>query len=337
MKGKHASGKAALLIATAVLLSLAGCGLPDGQVAASGPEIGSARATTLLSREHHEFYDSNDSLFVTFWERYFGRGLVVMGIAKKSYFTIIEYGDVKLLPGEDDNPCFVGGKGVKPCWGEKISWTTSGKPDASYFGVYGWLWTPLIEYYIGKNKGTEVGSYTTSKGTYTLHVKHLDQENIKYPDGHSPFDQYNCDGPATSPINMAEHFAAWENLMGIKIQSPSYCVVSTEVWGFRGGDSAVTNITVDKNSLIAYPSQAFFTRSASSRTIKISCTKYWKLVSGTKPSWVTLSTDVGSQLVTDVVVRVARNRTGSARTANVKFCLTNSSSTVATLTIYQSP
>jgi hypothetical protein len=330
MKSNPKLLRVTLLITAAALLGLTGCGLPDARLTASASPSDPAR--TVMPRAHREMIDT-DGLFVTYWERYYDRGGALMTTGNRSYGMLAIYSNV-VTSGDEKNPCIVVGKGTHYCWGQNFSWNTVSK-DVDYFGVYGWLYNPLVEYYIGRGGGDSKGTYTTSRGTYTLYVKHLDQENIKYPEGHSPFDQYNCDGPGTSPINMAEHYAAWEKLMGIKILSPYYCVVASEVWSKRNGGAGINSLEVGENNIISYPSIFFAPRSRYSNPIKIASTKTWKLVSASKPRWVTVSPSKGSLLVTDVTVQVARNRTGSYRIATLKFCLTSNTSTVATLQIYQ--
>jgi endo-1,4-beta-xylanase len=129
---------------------------------------------------------------------------------------------------------FTAGKGYSSGTHNMI-WSGSAN-NALWFGVYGWLSTPLVEYYIGRYVGgTKVGTYTNSNGIYTLYTNSEYGANIT---GYGPFVQFNCEGPSSSPINMAEHFAAWVTL-GVVISNytPNYCIVSTEGYGSSGSSS----------------------------------------------------------------------------------------------------
>jgi endo-1,4-beta-xylanase len=127
------------------------------------------------------------------------------------------------------------GSGWNPCNNQNIQWTGSAS-GAQYFGVYGWLSSPLVEYYIGRGGGSSQGSYSTSKGSYTLNQVSCNGANIN---GNGPFTQYNCSGSGSSPINMAEHFQGWRNL-GKSVNSQNYCIVATEAWGGSSGSADVT-------------------------------------------------------------------------------------------------
>jgi len=130
---------------------------------------------------------------------------------------------------------FVAGKGYNPGSGT-MSWSGSCS-GCQYFGVYGWTTGPLVEYYIGRGGGTSCGSYSTSKGTYTLYTKSVTGPSIQ---GNTTFKQYNCSGSGSSGINVSEHFNGWKKL-GKGAGSPNYCIVASEGWG---GSSGSANVTV---------------------------------------------------------------------------------------------
>ncbi|HEY4787150.1 MAG TPA: glycoside hydrolase family 11 protein [Bacteroidales bacterium] len=121
------------------------------------------------------------------------------------------------------------GAGYNPCNNATMSWTGSAS-NAQYFGVYGWLSSPLTEYYIGRGGGQSAGTYSTSKGTYTLNTVACNGANIN---GNGPFTQFNCSGSGSSPINMGEHFQGWKNL-GKQVNTQNYCIVAVEAWNSSG-------------------------------------------------------------------------------------------------------
>jgi len=129
---------------------------------------------------------------------------------------------------------FVAGKGNNPGTGN-FSWT-GGANNAQYFGVYGWMTNPLVEYYIGRGGGSQKGSYSTSKGSYTLYIDNRNGPNIQ---GNGAFQQYNCSGNGGSPINISEHMNGWRNI-GAGVGSANYCIVATEGWGGSSGNADVT-------------------------------------------------------------------------------------------------
>ncbi|MDP4180122.1 MAG: glycoside hydrolase family 11 protein [Bacillota bacterium] len=130
---------------------------------------------------------------------------------------------------------FVCGKGYNPSGTRTMSWSGSAS-NAQYFGVYGWLTNPLVEYYIGRSGGSKVGTYSTSKGTYTLYVTSVTGPSIQ---GNTTFKQYNANGNKGSGINLAEHFNGWKKL-GQKVGNTNYCIVSVEGWGGGSGSADVT-------------------------------------------------------------------------------------------------
>jgi len=115
-----------------------------------------------------------------------------------------------------------------------INWS-GGANGAQYFGVYGWKTNPLIEYYIGRGGGSQKGSYSTSRGSYTLYIDNRNGPNIQ---GNGNFMQYNCNGNSGGPQNMQEHFNGWSSI-GASVGSPNYCIVATEGWGGSSGNAEV--------------------------------------------------------------------------------------------------
>jgi len=132
---------------------------------------------------------------------------------------------------------FVGGVGWSSGSSRTISW--SGSCSGCNYGpaVYGWASSPLVEYYIGRGGGTSRGSYSTSKGSFTLYTNSCNGPNIT---GSGPFTQYNASGSGGSGQNMGEHFNGWSSL-GRGLSSQNYQVVAVENWS---GGSGSFNISV---------------------------------------------------------------------------------------------
>lgn len=131
---------------------------------------------------------------------------------------------------------FVAGKGYSGFTGTlSYSGSCSG---CQRLGIYGWCTGPLIEYYIGRSGGTSKGTYSTSKGTYTLYIQSCNGPNIQ---GSGPFKQYNCSGSGGSGANISQHRSGWAKL-GQSTGSPNYCIAATEGWG---GSSGSANVTVN--------------------------------------------------------------------------------------------
>jgi endo-1,4-beta-xylanase len=126
------------------------------------------------------------------------------------------------------------GTGYNP-GGQQMNWTGYAS-GASYFGVYGWMNSPLTEYYIGRGGGQSVGSYSVSTGTYTLNTVSCNGANIT---GSGPFQQFNCSGNGGSGITPSDHFSKWGNL-GKGVSSPNYCIVAVEAWNGSSGSADVT-------------------------------------------------------------------------------------------------
>lgn len=241
----------------APVLSLSGCGVEEG----SSDPIGTTRQAfgVVQPREHHEFIDE-DGLFVTYWERSNDDGDYVYGEVEMDTFAGGYQSTVDFSAVSIPNPNSVTGKGKQQCWGDVIDWTLVEDTGATAMGVYGWHEDPLVEYYIGRGGGREAGTYTVTTGgatvEYRLEVQNPERENILNPEGVPglplKFLQYNVEvvsgpHPTEGPIDLAQHFAAWETLMATfwpaqtdwisagwewnEFTRANYCVVATEIWG----------------------------------------------------------------------------------------------------------
>ncbi len=127
-----------------------------------------------------------------------------------------------------------------------LGWSTGTSRTISFSGscsgcslgpmIYGWANTPLVEYYIGRGGGTNRGSYSTSKGTFTLYTNSCNGPNIT---GTGPFTQYNADGDGSSSQNMGEHFNGWSSL-GMGLSSQNYQIVAIEGWSSNTGSATAS-------------------------------------------------------------------------------------------------
>jgi len=132
---------------------------------------------------------------------------------------------------------FVTGLGWSSGSSRSISFSGSASGASWGPGVYGWMTGPLVEYYIGKSGGSSRGSYSCNGRSYTLQVtRRYGQPSIQ---GTADFDQYNCSGSRSSPVDMGCHFNAWRNL-GAGVGSQNYQVVMVEGWSNNSGSASVS-------------------------------------------------------------------------------------------------
>jgi endo-1,4-beta-xylanase len=103
--------------------------------------------------------------------------------------------------------------------------------------IYGWGVNPLVEYYIGRSGGTARGSYSTSKGNFTLFTNSCNGPNIT---GSGSYQQYNCSGNGSSGQNMSQHYNGWRSLGRGTNESGAYCVVMVRSWNSGSGRAVVT-------------------------------------------------------------------------------------------------
>ncbi|MFA5554492.1 MAG: glycoside hydrolase family 11 protein, partial [Phycisphaerae bacterium] len=133
------------------------------------------------------------------------------------------------------NAAWVGGHGWSSGSGRTISWSAS--CNMCQFGpaIYGWGTNPLVEYYIGRGGGTNRGSYSTSKGNFTLYTNNCNGPNIT---GSGSFQQYNASGNGSSGQNMSQHNSGWSNLGRGTNMGGGYQIVAGENYG--GGNGTFT-------------------------------------------------------------------------------------------------
>jgi hypothetical protein len=195
------------------------------------------------ARQHYEIIDPQDDLFVTYWEKYYDVGFSSLDLFKGGYRLDVNYIDPNVPPDpnwpRDTNN--VSGKGQRYCYGDVFDWTVDpGQVNGVlWLGVYGWLESPLVEYYIGRDgqwNDVCAGEYETSRGTYRLYVQGFARANIHNPedDPSRPrkFLQYNVKnvedadpGPWKGPVDLSEHFAAWDGVMAAFLDGPASCAL----------------------------------------------------------------------------------------------------------------
>jgi endo-1,4-beta-xylanase len=165
--------------------------------------------------------------------------LAISPIAQAGRTDISCSGTVTIRPS---GAAFIGGHGWSGGSNRTISWSGSCNCCNWGLGVYGWGTNPLVEYYIGRSGGSNAGSYSTSKGNFTLYVNNCNGPNIT---GSGSFQQYNASGSGGSGQNMGEHSGGWSNLgRGTNIGG-GYQIVAGENYG--GGTGTLTISTSGAN------------------------------------------------------------------------------------------
>jgi hypothetical protein len=172
---------------------------------------------------------SQGGYWYTFWTD--GGGSVCMNLGSGGQFSV------------DWSNCgnFVCGKGWSSgSESRTISW--SGNSGSSqYYGLYGWMQNPLIEYYIPRGGGSAQGTYQVGGTTWTLNT--AQRVNKPSIEGDTTFTQFFCSG-GNQPIDFGGHVAGWRSL-GRSIGSQNYQVMAIEGWG---GSSGSANATVSSGT-----------------------------------------------------------------------------------------
>jgi len=274
-KGESVATEEAAEVAAHTVAATVSVGTGCRNCAAAGA-ISDQALQALLSppRQHYEIIDPQDGLFVTYWEKYYDVGMSSLDLFPNGYRLDVNYIDPNgdpAWPGDTNN---VSGKGRRYCYGDVIDWTVDAESGVLALGVYGWFESPLVEYYIGREAqwgDVSAGQYMTSRGRYELWVQGFARANVINPENDpsrpQKFLQYNLaslDGadPQVGPVDLSEHFAAWEALMSAfwadpasstlrssgytwhPLQKANYCVVATELAWNIVGYGQVSNISV---------------------------------------------------------------------------------------------
>jgi endo-1,4-beta-xylanase len=198
--------------------------------------------TTITSNQ-----TGTDGMWYTFWTD--GGGSVSMQLLGGGHFRV------------NWSNCgnFVCGKGWSTGSTRTITWSGSAS-GAQYFGVYGWMQNPLVEYYIPRSGGSRVGTYSADGTTYTLNTaQRVNQPSIE---GTATFTQYFCSGSNNQSVNFGQHVNGWRSL-GQTIGSQNYQVVAVEGWG---GSSGSADVTVGSGSSSTTTTSSGYTTTSSGNT-----------------------------------------------------------------------
>jgi endo-1,4-beta-xylanase len=337
MKKCVSNGRLLLAITTTVMpYGATGCSPSNDHASESVSSSSQALAAT---REHHEAIDGQDGFFYTYWEQHYDAGQALMDLQPNGYTTNVDYTAVTA-----SSPNFVVGKGKQHAWGDSISWQAGPNPTALFFGVYGWLTAPLVEYYIGRvEAGDVVGDYSTSRGRYRLRVASKIQANILNPtnDPTKPqkFLQFNCESldgadAKVGPVDLSEHFQAWDAMMPgwwstqttlqsqqfnwAPMSDANYGVVVTEIYGATTGNTSVSNMAFE-NRVAIEPLIQSMSNSAGTLTYRVLATAPWTILPASIPAGFTVSPTAGDTGLTTITVNVTANTTGNERRANFQF------------------
>jgi hypothetical protein len=245
MNLKRMTFRAALLIGIATLLIFAGCALAGSQ--ADGSNGVASRATTISSNSTGT---DKDGFYYSFWKQD-NTGTVTMTIdtGTTGNYTTSWTGCSN----------FTAGKGWPTGTADRVI-TYSGSFNGGsngYLAIYGWMESPLVEYYIIENHGswtppgssaTHKGTVTSDGGTYDIYTAtRTNAPNITGTNQN--FTQYWSVRQTTrssGTVTVANHFNAWKNL-GMTLgtfASRDYQIVETE--GYQSSGSS--NITVGSGS-----------------------------------------------------------------------------------------
>jgi hypothetical protein len=245
--------RTALLIGAVTLLSLAGCALPGAQ----GTVMAATRATDTAGPNQMTTGTDSDGYFWFIWRLdSAGNATITHNVKAGNYSTS--------WSGINN---FTSGKGL-PTGGTSTVFNYSGSFNGGsngYLAVYGWMESPLVEYYILDTWGdwdpktwgelsAIKGSVDSDGGTYNIYTRNASGANITGTSQN--FTQYwsirtakrtiPATGNGTNTITVANHFAKWQQL-GMTLgsfQSRDYQVIETE--GYQSSGSS--DITMSAGS-----------------------------------------------------------------------------------------
>lgn len=147
----------------------------------------------------------------------------------------------------------VGGKGWSTGSAQTIGYHVGSASGYNTISIYGWLTSPLVEYYITElgslytSNATQKGTVTSDGHTYTTYEhQQVNQPSIQ---GTQTFEQYlDAWGGASvgqnGVVTTSNHFNHWANL-GMTVGSFNYQILGTEAYN---GASGSVNATVCANS-----------------------------------------------------------------------------------------
>ncbi len=142
----------------------------------------------------------------------------------------------------------VGGKGWSTGSAQTIGYNVGSASGYNTISVYGWLTSPLVEYYI-----TEFGSLYTADATFkgsvssdghTYNTYEHEQVNQPSIQGTATFEQYLDAWGGSSigsnhTVTTANHFNHWKSL-GMTVGSFNYQILGTEAYNGASGEVNAT-------------------------------------------------------------------------------------------------
>jgi len=168
----------------------------------------------------------------------------------------------------------VGGKGWNPGSAQTIGYHVGSASGYNTISIYGWLTSPLVEYYITEfgslytANATQKGSVTSDGHTYTTYEHQ--QQNQPSIEGTQTFEQYlDAWGGASigsnGVVTTANHFNHWSSL-GMTVGTFNYQILGTEAYN---GASGSVNATVCATSCGGSSGSPSFTLSPSASSVSV--------------------------------------------------------------------
>ncbi len=144
---------------------------------------------------------------------------------------------------------FVAGVGWNPGSNHTVSFSNSlsASGGTTLVSLYGWLTSPLVEYYVMENysgspptAGTYMGQVTSDGGTYNIY----EHQQVNQPSivGTATFEQYlaiRTSPTSSGTITTQNFFNAWAS-HGMNLGTLNYQILATESFGGGSGSSSVT-------------------------------------------------------------------------------------------------
>jgi endo-1,4-beta-xylanase len=168
----------------------------------------------------------------------------------------------------------VGGKGWNPGSAQTIGYHVGSASGYNTISIYGWLTSPLVEYYITElgslytADATEKGSVSSDGHTYTTYEhQQVNQPSIQ---GTATFEQYldawgGASVGSNGVVTTANHFNHW-NSLGMTVGTFNYQILGTEAYN---GATGSVNATVCAESCSGSSGTPSFTLSPSASSVSV--------------------------------------------------------------------
>ncbi|KAJ3841720.1 xylanase [Lentinula raphanica] len=140
------------------------------------------------------------------------------------------------------------GKGWNPGGPMSVEYSGTYAPDGnSYLSVYGWMTSPLVEYYITESfgtynpstGGTHLGTCSSDGGVYDIYTQ--TRTNAPSIQGTATFQQYwsiRQTHRVGGTVTTGNHYACWE-AVGLPMGTFNYMILATEGYS-SSGSSTIT-------------------------------------------------------------------------------------------------